>query len=193
MEWHLPMMQNIQGACLLAECTEMWYTFMGFGMKVDVLLSTIWLLSRAAFLLCQIICLVCWLVSRNNYNCIIAYQDTQTTCQTFTLPFTEVITYDNMGSPCLKKAKKFYPVWNAYWCYFWCAWNRVSSVCSLDMCWIITHTMFWGHVFPIFRLASSKTDLSTITRISVMPFMPEINNEARLMNPQVQPCFHTNM
>jgi len=42
-------MLNIQGACLLAECTEMCNIFMGFGLKVDVLLSTGWLMSRAAF------------------------------------------------------------------------------------------------------------------------------------------------
>ena len=42
-------MLNIQGACLLAEGTEMWNIFMGFGMKVDVLLSTIWLMCWAAF------------------------------------------------------------------------------------------------------------------------------------------------
>ena len=28
-------MLNIQGTCLLAECTKMWNIFMGFGMKVD--------------------------------------------------------------------------------------------------------------------------------------------------------------
>jgi len=42
-------MLNIQGACLLAECTEMWDIFMGFGIKVDALLSTSWLMSWAAF------------------------------------------------------------------------------------------------------------------------------------------------
>jgi len=42
-------MLNIQDACLLAECTEMWNILMGFGMTVDVLLSTSWLMSWAAF------------------------------------------------------------------------------------------------------------------------------------------------
>ena len=42
-------MLNIQGACLLAECTEMWNIFMGFDIKVDGLLSASWLMSRAAF------------------------------------------------------------------------------------------------------------------------------------------------
>jgi len=45
MEWHLSRMLNIQGACLPAEGTEMWNIFTGFGMKVDVLLSTSWLMS----------------------------------------------------------------------------------------------------------------------------------------------------
>jgi len=48
-EMNLSRMLNIQGACLLAECTEMWDIFMGFGTKVDVLLSTSWLMSWAAF------------------------------------------------------------------------------------------------------------------------------------------------
>jgi len=42
-------MLNIQDAFLLAECTEMWNIFMGFGMNVDVLLSTSWLMIWAAF------------------------------------------------------------------------------------------------------------------------------------------------
>jgi len=42
-------MLNIQGVCLLAEGTEMWNIFMGFGMKVDVLLSTSWIMSWEAF------------------------------------------------------------------------------------------------------------------------------------------------
>jgi hypothetical protein len=45
MEWHLSRMLNIQDACLPAECTEMWNIFMGCSMKVDVLLSTSWLMS----------------------------------------------------------------------------------------------------------------------------------------------------
>ena len=49
MEGHLSGMLNIQGACLPAESTEMWNMFMGFGMKVDVLLSTSWLMSYAGF------------------------------------------------------------------------------------------------------------------------------------------------
>ena len=40
----LSRMLNIHGACLPAECTEMWKIFMGFFMKVDVLLSTSWLM-----------------------------------------------------------------------------------------------------------------------------------------------------
>jgi len=46
---NLSRMLNIQGACLLAECTEMWDIFMGFGMKIDILLSTSWLMIWAAF------------------------------------------------------------------------------------------------------------------------------------------------
>ena len=45
MECHVSRMLTIQGACLLAECAEMWNIFMGFGMKVDALLSTSLLMS----------------------------------------------------------------------------------------------------------------------------------------------------
>jgi hypothetical protein len=42
-------MLSHQGACLLTECTEMWNIFMGFGVKVDVLQPTSWLMSWVAF------------------------------------------------------------------------------------------------------------------------------------------------
>ena len=48
-EMNLSRMLNIQGACLPAECTEVPNLFMGFGMKVDVLPSTSWLMIWAAF------------------------------------------------------------------------------------------------------------------------------------------------
>jgi len=35
--------------------------------------------------------------------------------------------------------------------------------------------------------------MATVTRMSVMPCMPEINNETTLKNPQLQQCFPTNM
>jgi len=42
-------MLNLKGAWLLAECTEMWNMFTGFGTKVEVLLSASWLMHWAAF------------------------------------------------------------------------------------------------------------------------------------------------